>query len=91
MLVLAIGGCTIAELQERMSLKEFHQWCEFYRNQPFDDMHRYYRPAALVSGALGGGDIEKRLEWLCPTQSDDRYSAADLSVFKAFGFKPPKG
>lgn len=91
MLVLAIGGCTIAELQARMSQKEFNQWCEFYRSNPFDDMHRFHRPAALVAGSLGGGDIQMRLDWLMPPVSDNEYSQADMSVFKAFGFKPPRG
>lgn len=50
---------------------EVTRWRRFYERWPFDDLHRYYRPAALVSAALHVGDsaaltelVEARLEWL---------------------------
>lgn len=74
-----------------MTQAEFVQWREFYRRYPFDDFHRFHRPAALVAGAFGGGDMTARLEWLQPPVWDGDYSEADMNTFKAFGFKPPKG
>jgi hypothetical protein len=65
-LALALGGCTVAELQRRMLPGEFHAWVEFYRMWPFDDRHRFHRPAALIAGAMVG-DVGKRLDWLQPT------------------------
>ena len=47
-----------------MTQPEFLAWLEFYRLFPFDDRHRYHRPAALISTALGGGELQARLEWL---------------------------
>ena len=49
-----------------MTQAEFVAWREFYKQQPFDDFHRFHRPAALVSVSLGGGDVQARLDWLAP-------------------------
>lgn len=78
----------MAEWQATMTQKEFQQWMQFYRNHPFDDLHRYHRPAALVSISMGGGDIKERLEWLAPEPIPDGLDVADLNTIKAFGFKP---
>jgi hypothetical protein len=64
-LALSLGGRTVEEWQRRMSPGEFHAWAEFYKLWPFDDRHRYHRPAALIAGAMVG-DIGKRLDWLQP-------------------------
>jgi hypothetical protein len=71
-----------------MSQAEFHRWIQFYREQPFDDFHRYHRPAALVSVSLAGGDIKERLEWLQPEPIPDGLDRADVATMKAFGFTP---
>jgi hypothetical protein len=71
-----------------MSQREFTAWIEFYRLHPFDDMHRVHRPAALVAGAIGGGNVAKLLEWLAPEPVPEGFSAADLATMKAFGLKP---
>lgn len=61
---------------------------------PFDDLHRYHRPAALIAKSMSGGDMEQMLEWLHPMYSesnDIEYSEEDLQTFKALGMKkPPK-
>ena len=72
-----------------MSRDEFLAWVEFYKLYPFDDFHRYHRPAALVAAASGGGSVLERLEWLQPEPRIPGYSDADLNTLKAFGFKPP--
>lgn len=72
-----------------MTQAEFMSWGEFYRRWPFDDLHRYYRPAALVAHSLGGGDADamrQRLEWLQPPE-DDGMTSADRDLFRAMGVK----
>ncbi len=70
-----------------MSNAEFTRWIEFYKLYPFDDYHRFYRPAALVSASMGGS-VEKSLEWLQPEPIAGDYSEVDVSILKAFGLKP---
>ena len=74
-----------------MTQGEFVAWREFYRQQPFCDLHRYHRPATLVATSLGGGDLNARLDWLAPEpeQAAGGWSAADVATFKAMGVKPP--
>lgn len=71
-----------------MSQAEYAAWIEFYRQYPFDDYHRYYRPAALISVSMAGGDVNDRLEWLQPEVAPDGLNDADLRTMKAFGFVP---
>lgn len=71
-----------------MSQREFRQWVEFYRNHPFDDLHRYHRPAALVSVSIAGGDVKERLEWLAPEPVPEGLDEADLRTMRALGVKP---
>lgn len=87
---MALGGRTVAELQSVMTQNEFNSWLEFYQMQPFDDLHRYYRPAALIARSFSGGDVTEMLNWLQPQQTEDsRYSDADMRTFAAFGMKRP--
>lgn len=90
MLALALGGRTVKEWQAVMTQVEFEQWVAFYNQQPFDDLHRYHRPAALIARSMWGGDVDKMLDWLAPPVENDEYSAADLATLKAFGVKPPR-
>lgn len=39
-----------------MSYVEFLRWQQFYVEEPFDDLHRHFRPAALIACAMSGGD-----------------------------------
>lgn len=80
-----------------MSRQEFLAWREYYRLFPFDDLHRFHRPAALISHAAAGGgsaqQLQQRISWLQPNPQDDgldgSYTEADLATFAAFGVKPP--
>lgn len=45
MLALAIGGCTVAELQQRMGAGEFAAWLAFYQVEPFGEMRADLRAA----------------------------------------------
>lgn len=69
-----------------MPQSEVESWVEFYRLYPFDDLHRFHRPAALVSAALSGGELQSRLDWLQPEPSTAAMSDADLRTLRAFGF-----
>ena len=88
MLTLALGGCTVAELQARMSQAEFGAWVAFYRQQPFDDLHRYHRPAALVAASMSG-EFKDRLAFLAPEPVPAGYAPSELATFAAFGITPP--
>lgn len=73
-----------------MSHAEFGSWVAFYEMHPFDDYHRFHRPAALVSVSLGGGSIDERLDWLQPPPpdpADAHLSAADIATLRAFGLR----
>jgi len=75
-----------------MSRTEFLAWLAFYELHPFDDFHRFHRPAALIAASMGGGSIDDRLDWLQPPPPPlVQYSDADMNTFKAFGIKPPAG
>lgn len=79
----------MAEWQASMTQAEFFDWVEFYQSEPFDDFHRFHRPAALIATSMSGGDIAPLLDWLQPPP-DDGYTSADHDLFKAAGIKPPE-
>ncbi len=59
----------------------------FFELYPFDDLHRFHRPAAVVATAFGG-KYENTLAFLAPSPHDPALSDADNDVIKALGFKP---
>lgn len=71
-----------------MSAREFSDWVAYYRRHPFDDLHRYHRPAAMVARTIGGGDVRELLDWLHPSPAAEGLSAADLRTLNAFGIRP---
>lgn len=76
-----------------MSQAEFERWFSFYQMNPFDDLHRHHRPAALIASSMCGEEIDKLVEWLHPQYNDaaeSEFSEADMNTFKALGIKPPK-
>ena len=86
---MALGGRTVAEWQSIMTEVEYRSWVEFYRMSPFDDLHRFHRPAALISRSFSGGDVSDLLEWLQPRPDTKDWNQSDLNTFKALGIKPP--
>lgn len=76
-----------------MTPSEFERWAQFYRRWPFDDRHRYHRPAALVAQVMGGGGEEAmaaRLQWLQPGEedpTDDEPGNADRDLLRAAGVR----
>lgn len=73
---------------EQMTQREFNGWIEYYKNFPFDDLHRYHRPAALISVCMNGGDFAERINFLQPEMVPEGLSDADIRTMKAFGIKP---
>lgn len=75
-----------------MTRAEYLAWVEFWKVSPFDDYHRFHRPAALLA-YRAGGDMAESLAWLQHSlqaeEAEAGFSAADLNTFKAFGVKPP--
>ena len=69
-----------------MPQAEFVAWLDFYRLYPFDDFHRFHRPAALIAQSLGGGQIQERLDWLQPDRANDEMTDADMNTLRALGF-----
>lgn len=61
---------------------------DFYRSYPFDDLHRFHRPAALIASSFAGGRVDERLQWLQPEPIPEGMTQADFNTFKAFGFDP---
>lgn len=71
-----------------MTRVEYMSWIDFYRLAPFDDLHRYHRPAAMISVSMSGGSVEERLQWLNPEPIPEWMTLADFNTFKALGFDP---
>lgn len=68
-----------------MSADEYQSWLQFFALYPFDDLHRYHRPAALVSVSMAGGGeaFPERLSILQPDPAEAGMSDVDKSVMKA--------
>ena len=81
-----------------MTHVEFCDWVAFYLEHPFDDEHRYHRPAALVAQSMCGGEMDTKLKYLKDAAVhaessgvaglSGQFSEADLKTFAALGFKP---
>lgn len=68
-----------------MTQSELLNWVEFYRAHPFDDLHRYHRPAALVAQTMAGGNIQDKLDWLHPPHWQADLSTSDTQTLRALG------
>jgi len=81
----------VGELQATMSYNEFLSWQEYFAEAPFDDHHRYHRPAVLISQSMVGGDIKEKFDFLEPPQraKSEGLEDFDLQTLNAFGIKPP--
>lgn len=71
-----------------MTHPEFLGWADFFERHPFDDKHRYHRPATAVAASIQGGG-HAVYDWLTQPLNDN-YSNADLRTLAAFGLKPPR-
>jgi hypothetical protein len=62
---------------------ERSSWIEFYTLYPFDDEHRYYRPAALIKANSDEG-FTKLLRFLQPDPTAAHLSAVDQQIIAMF-------
>lgn len=72
-----------------MSASEFQAWKAFYAMYPFDDLHRYHRPAAMVAAAWGG-KYKQLIDFLAPepeidmpSSENSKFSKADIATMNA--------
>lgn len=79
-------GKSLGEIRQ-MSPAELDIWRDYYRLYPFDDHHRYHRPAAVMASSMGG-DYQKNLDFLSPPAFGDEFSDADITTMRAFGIDP---
>lgn len=79
------------EWKASISPEEFEAWVAYYTAHPFDDRHRYHRPAALSAAwaARSPGKVLDLIEWLEPEPVPEGFSGADMNIFRAFGVRPP--
>lgn len=78
---------TIGQMRASMTPREFESWAAFYKLFPFDDRHRYHRPAAMVAASMGG-KYDDRIAFLSPDpEVADGFSKVDMSVLNALGIK----
>lgn len=68
-----------------MTADERASWIEYYKLFPFDDLHRYHRPAAFIRSGLVG-KFEDALEFLQPEPMNEGLIQSDLSIMRAMGF-----
>lgn len=67
-MTLAIGGCTVAELKQRMTAQEFQDWKAFYLVEPFGNTREDHR-AGIIAATLANTFKKK---------SAKRYTPADF-------------
>lgn len=91
MLALALGGRSVDEWKEVISPAAFQRWIEHFRHEPFDDLHRFYRPAALIAASFGGGAVSELQEWLQPDVASAELSEVDIALLKALNVKRKAG
>jgi len=82
---LALGK-TVAELKGTMTAPEFNAWVEFYKDFPFDDFHRYHKPALVASGRFFN-EANDMLDYLQKPQVDEELTDVDMSFLKLFGVR----
>lgn len=69
-----------------MTNKEFQDWISYYKSFPFDDFHRFHRPAALIVSKGKIDPLEESLKFLsinCVLSNEidiEQMSEADISV-----------
>lgn len=85
----------MGELQRTMTQVEFERWQAYFIQHPFDDHHRYHRPAVLVSQSMAGGDVQQKFDFLTPPFEDDPeevdgLSSADIKTIIALGGTIPE-
>jgi hypothetical protein len=71
-----------------MTEDEWLRWIEFYKLQPFDDYHRFARPAALVAHSMSGASLDDLLGYL-EKRPQPQINSVEQGMLKALGLRPP--
>lgn len=74
-----------------MDQAELLEWVEFYKLFPFDDLHRFHRPAALVATAGAAPKdrmkaVAASVDWLQPEPTLTGLSSVDVDMMRLMGF-----
>lgn len=62
---------------------------KYHMDAPFDDLHRYHRPAALISTSMSGADWDGLLSTLVDKHQPESVSDITRRTFAALGVEPP--
>jgi len=71
-----------------MPYSEYENWRKFYLIHPFDDFHRYYRPAALLASLHATQQntaLKAALDFLQPNPLAAHLNETDRRTLTAFG------
>jgi len=71
-----------------MPYSEYENWRAFYVMYPFDDRHRYYRPAALIASVNAmqpNSALKAALDWLQPNPATMHLNETDKRTLAALG------
>jgi Protein of unknown function (DUF4035) len=87
-LTLAIGGCTVDELQSRMSYAEFMEWAAFAESEPLPGARSDLQTAMLMTLTASvnqgkGGHKLKLTDFLPDWWQEKRSPMALLAKFRA--------
>lgn len=73
---------------------EFDGWIDYFDRHPFDDLHRYHRPALADTLIRGGLPFDKVLDWMkdgepmAPREMTPE--EADAQTLRTFGLSRPR-
>ena len=70
-----------------MTRSEFVAWIQFYQRWPFDDFHRFHRPAALIASSMGGEEMQKLIDFLSPPVHVRKFCELDEQILSRFGYE----
>jgi len=75
-----------------MSTRELNGWIDYFNRHPFDDLHRYHRPALADTLIRGGVAFDGVIDWMQgDTTEKASESTADENTLRALGLSRPKG
>lgn len=86
-MALALGQ-TVGQLKQTLTNKEYLDWVAYYKSYPFDDFHRFHRPAALLVSRGKNEQLDAALKFLdinsvLPGEINmDEMSEADMSIIQ---------
>lgn len=78
-----------------MTSSEYRGWIDYFDRHPFDDLHRYHRPALADTLIRGGVEFDAALQWAGGTTPEAPREMtpeeADAITMRTLGVSRPKG